>query len=76
MFTAALSVTAKNSEIIQMSFGKWMIKQMVVYPLHSVVLSIKKGRDTHNVQSKYTISQSHSVVSNSFDPMEFCRPAY
>ena len=68
MFTAALSVTAKNSEIIQMSFGKWMIKQMVVYPLHWVVLSSKKGRDTHNVQGKYTISESHSVVSDSLRP--------
>ena len=65
MFTAALSVTAKNVEIIQMSFGKWMIKQTVVYPLHWVVLS---SRDTHNVQNKYTVSASHSVVSDSLRP--------
>ena len=68
MFIAALSVIAKNLEIIQMSFSKWMIKQTVVYPLHWMVLSSNRGRDTHNVRNKYTVSESHSVVSDSLQP--------
>ena len=48
-----------------MSFSKWKVKQMVVYPLHWIVFSSKKGRDTHNVQNKYIVSESHSVVSDS-----------